>query len=307
MTASATTPTLIILNPHAGSGRAGRVWKDLEPLLWQELGELLVAVTERAADVAEHLDKAYAVGVRRVISIGGDGTNHALVNALAAQNASAPAAEPMTYGALPVGTGQDWARGNGIPTRDPHDAARWIARATPQSLDLGMLQMEDTSEYFLNIASAGLGGEVSQRVNRVLRRRPWTFLKSTVEGILSYQPQHLTVRLDGAPWFDGRAFIVAVANGTTFGHGMRIAPNARPDDGLFDVLVVRAVPRLEVLRTLRRVYDGSHLSHPAVMHARAATVDVECAASFGLELDGESARGQHARFSVAPGALKALL
>lgn len=303
----ASAPTLIILNPHAGSGRAGRVWKELEPLLWQELGELLLAVTERAADVAEHLDKAYAVGVRRVISIGGDGTNHTLVNALAAQNARLPEAGRMVYGSLPVGTGQDWARGSGIPTRDPREAARWIAQAKPQALDLGLLHLDGSQEYFLNIASAGLGGDVSQRVNRVQRRRPWTFLKSTVEGILHYRPQHLIVHLDGAPWFDDKAFIVAIANGTTFGHGMRIAPNARPDDGLFDVLVVRAVPRLEVLRTLRRVYDGSHLSHPAVHYARAATVEIESPEPFGLELDGESAHGQQARFSVAAGALQALL
>lgn len=73
--------TLIILNPHAGSGRAGRVWKEIEPLLWEYLGELVVAVTQRPDEVAYHLGNAYASGLTRAISIGGDGTNHALVNA----------------------------------------------------------------------------------------------------------------------------------------------------------------------------------------------------------------------------------
>jgi diacylglycerol kinase family enzyme len=82
--------TLVILNPYAGSGRAGRVWKELEPLLWEQLGELVVAITQHPEDVAQHLDKAYAVDIRRVIAIGGDGTNHILVNALAALNAQHP-------------------------------------------------------------------------------------------------------------------------------------------------------------------------------------------------------------------------
>ena len=89
--------TLIILNPHAGSGRAGRVWKELEPLLWEQLGELVVAVTQRTEEVAEHLDKAHASGLTRVISIGGDGTNHTLVNALADLNERYPDGQQMIY------------------------------------------------------------------------------------------------------------------------------------------------------------------------------------------------------------------
>jgi len=78
--------TLIILNPHAGSGRAGRLWSKIEPLLWQELGELVVAVTQRPEEIAPHLESARAAGLTRVIAIGGDGTNHSLVNELVRLN-----------------------------------------------------------------------------------------------------------------------------------------------------------------------------------------------------------------------------
>src|SRR5215213_9660058 len=180
--------TLIILNPHAGGGRAGRLWREVEPLLWEHLGKLVIAVTERPEEVAQHLDKAQVVGVTRVISIGGDGTNHALINALAELNQRNPMGEPMIYGNLPIGTGQDWARGQGIPYNDLKAAAQWIAHAQAQPTDIGKLTHEGGHEYFLNIASAGLGGEVSKRINRLPERRPWSFMTATIRTLLTHEP-----------------------------------------------------------------------------------------------------------------------
>jgi len=299
--------TLIILNPHAGGGKAGQVWTALEPLLWKELGELIIAVTQHPQEVTAHLDQAYLAGVRRVISIGGDGTNHALVNALIGLNERNPQGERMVYGTLPIGTGRDWARGVGMPFKDPKEAAAWIARAQPQSLDIGRVHSESGDEYFLNIASTGLSGDVVARVNHTRTRRPWTFLGATVQSILRYQPQALHVRLDGETWYDDRAYVLVVANGTTFGHGMKIAPNAQVSDGLFDVLVIKAVPKMEILAALRRVYNGSHLTHPAVRHARAAQVEVQADHSVGIELDGEERQGSTMTFDVQPAALRMLV
>ena len=283
------------------------MWGELEPLLWETLGELVVAVTQRPEDVAVHLDNAYASGLTRVISIGGDGTNHALINALASLNERHPQGPPMVYGNLPVGTGRDWARGTGIPVNDAKAAARWIAEAQPQPTDIGLLTHDGTREHFLNIASVGAGGEVADRVNRVTNRRPWTFLLSTVQTLLRHEPREMQVTLDGAPWYDGRSYVIAIANGTTFGHGMKIAPQAQVRDGLFDVVLVEGVSRLKVLSALNQVYAGTHLSHPNVRWAQARKVEI---AGGGLpmpmELDGELAHGQELRFEVRPGLLHLL-
>jgi diacylglycerol kinase (ATP) len=298
--------TLIVLNPHAGGGRAGRAWRDLEPLLWQQLGELVIAVTERQEEVALHLDKARAAGVERVIAIGGDGTNHALVNALARMNAQHPDAPPMVYGNLPIGTGRDWARGQGIPFTDPRSAARWIASATPRLTDIGRLVTPESDEFFLNIASAGLGADVVERVARVRQRRPWTFVRATLGAIIAGTIAPMEIALDGEVWYSGRAYVCAIANGSTFGHGMKIAPDADPRDGLFDVVLVRDVPRAEVLAAFRRVFSGTHLTHRAVMHARARQVQVRAATSIGVELDGELAGGRDLTFTLHPGLLPML-
>jgi YegS/Rv2252/BmrU family lipid kinase len=299
--------TLVILNPFAGSGRAGRVWKELEPLLWKQLGELVVAITQHTDEVAQHLDKAYAAGIQRVIAIGGDGTNHTLINALAALNKQHPNDLQMIYGNLPIGSGQDWARHKKIPL-DIHQAARWIANAIPTPTDVGQLLLDNNQqEYFLNIASAGLSGAVNERVNSTPVRKPWTFLKATVQSILSYEPQVMQIRLDGQDWYEGKTYLLAVANGTTFGHGRQIAPHAQTNDGIFDVVLVRGVSKPVILSALHQVYSGSHLTHPAVKYAQAKAVQITGVnGAVGLDLDGETAKSRNITFNMQPGLMQIL-
>lgn len=303
-----TANTLIILNPHAGSGRAGALWREIEPTLWRHMGDMVVAVTQHPDEVANHIEQAHIVGIRRVIALGGDGTNHFLVNALTRFNERVSPAERMVYGNIPVGTGRDWARGQGLLYTDPARIAQWIIRATPTPTDLGLLQSGDSREYFLNIASAGMGGEVSKRVNRTKTRRPWTFLLSTVTTTLSYRPQPVQVQIDGRDWYEGGSYAVVVANGSTFGHGMKIAPRADTSDGLFEVIVIKGVSRLTVLMALRRVYNATHLTHPGVLSTRAASVTVSSPGGrVEMELDGEYSEGREARFTMQPAALNMLL
>jgi diacylglycerol kinase (ATP) len=301
------TKTLIILNPHAASGNAGKIWTQIEPLLWEKLGELVVAITQRPEDVAQHLDKARASGLTRVISIGGDGTNHALINALADLNAREPDGTPMVYGNLPVGTGRDWARGTGIPYDDVEAAARWIAEATPRPTDIGLLVNGEQREHFLNVASAGISGEIAARVNSNPIRRSWTYLQTTIATLLEHKPQSMQITLDGQAWYDGPAYIVAIANGSSFGRGMKIAPQAQVRDGLFDVILVEGMSRPRVLAALQQVYSGSHLTHPRVRSGRAAKVQVASEGKMiSVELDGETTAGRDLTFQIRPGLLHLL-
>ena len=299
--------TLIILNPYAGGGRAGRLWSEIEPLLWEELGELVVAVTQHPEDVAEHLDKARDAGLTRVVAIGGDGTNHAIINAIQILAEAEPSAPKMTFAQLPIGTGQDFSRTVGIPS-NPREAVKWIAHAQPKAIDLGHLNFDEQKRHFLNIASAGIGGEVDRRVNAVKKRRPWTFKLATIKSILTYQPQRMKVWLDDELWYDDKAWTIVVANGRVFGHGMAIAPNAEIDDGLFEVVLIENTSRLTAVLALNTVYSGKHLLRDDVHHQQAKVVTVECQDNtLGLDLDGEYARGEHLRFSVKPGALQMLV
>lgn len=301
--------TLIIINPNAANGRAGTVFEQIGNRLVEVLGDFIVAVTKSPEEVVEHLDTAAAAGVTRIIAIGGDGTNHAIINALAQRPNLA-----MTFGSIPVGTGRDWARSLGVPT-DIHTAIDLLAHAQAVPCDLGKIDYLDTlhggqpaTRIFLNIASAGVSGEVDARVNRMRRRTHVTFLRATIAALFKYKPQRITVVCDGKTFYTGPSYLLAVANGRYFGRGMWIAPKALIDDGLFDVVLVEGMPRYRIIFAMQTVFRGKHLQRGDVHHTRAAEVNVYSEdGPLGLDLDGEETQGQDLRFTVLPRAINILM
>jgi diacylglycerol kinase family enzyme len=164
------------------------------------------------------------------------------------------------------------------------------------------------SRTFLNIASAGVSGEVDARVNRSRRRTSLTFLRATIATLFQYRPQRITVNCDGKTFYSGSSYLVAVANGRCFGRGMWVAPQALINDGKFDVVLVEGMPRLRILAALRTVFNGQHLKRDDVHHLRASEVDVHSESGpLSIDLDGEEAQGQDLHFTVQPGAIKVLV
>ena len=297
--------TLVIVNPYAAGGRAGTIWAQHEAEVFDQLGDVNVVVTHHVDELPDTLTQAAEKGVRRVIAVGGDGTNHAVLNALMVHNANFPD-DPISYGIIPAGTGRDFARGSGL-SLNPSEAILRLADAMPRLIDIGHVAYDDKSAFFLNIADACIGNDVVQRVEAAGDRRPWTFLSAAVRSLLRYQPEPVRITLDGDLFYDDKAYIVAVANGTTFGSGMQIAPEARIDDGWFDVIVVEAMLRWEILLNLRLIYSGTHLDHPKVHTRRAKMVTVESDGRIlGMDLDGEPAEARKMTFSVKPLALPML-
>jgi diacylglycerol kinase (ATP) len=301
--------TLIIINPHAGGGRARQIFHRIEDCLTRTFGELVLALTERPEEVDTHLDAAARANIARVIVVGGDGTNHVVLNALARR----PELK-MTFGSVSVGTGSDWSRSLSVPS-DPEKAVEWLASAQPVACDLGKLEYSDAlnkgtpaARLFLNIASAGISGEVDARVNRAGRRTSLTFLKATLATLMKYKPQRVQVFCDRKEFYSGSCYLLAVANGRYFGRGMWVAPQALINDGLFDVVLAEGMPRRRVLFALRTIFSGEHLKRSDVHLSRAASVLVRSEdGPLGLDLDGEEGCGQDLRFSVLPKAVNILL
>ena len=301
--------TLIIINPHSAGGRAQRIFKKIEGRLFDAFGELLIAVTQRPQEVAGHLDTAVKANVSRLITIGGDGTNHVVLNALAERSDL-----KVAFGSIPLGTGHDWSRSLGVP-EDPYEAVDWLAHARPVLCDLGKVEYlnmqtggKPSRRIFLNIASAGVSGEVDHRVNRARRRSSLTFLRATIATLMKYRPQRISILCDDKEFYSGSCYLVAVANGQYFGRGMWIAPKALINDGMFDVVAVEGMSRLRILFAFKSVYSGTHLEREDVKHTRAASVLV-CSEDGPLKLDfdGEEALGQELRFTVMPEAVNVLL
>ncbi len=300
--------TVIIVNPHAGSGRVGKLWKEIEPILRQELGDLVVGVTQHPEEVAQYLEEMRTEDTGRVIAVGGDGTNHTLINEIMSFKERYPDMSAIAFGSIPIGTGQDWARTTGTPDT-PIDAIHWLKNALPTPLDVGRIRFKNgDSRYFLNIASAGIGGVIAERINQRERRSPWAFYLGSLQALLSYRPALVKIKLDGELWYEGKTFAIVAANGQVFGHGMRVAPNAVYDDGLFDVILIQGMPPLRAITALNSVYSAAHLKRADVQSARARCVEIDAGETiFPVEMDGENHAGPPVEFDVLPGALNVLI
>jgi YegS/Rv2252/BmrU family lipid kinase len=211
---------------------------------------------------------------------------------------------------IPRGTGGDFARTFGIPSQ-LEDAVHVALEGTTRAIDLGRAAYRSWSgdpeeSYFANIASAGMSGAVAKRTNEATRAPlggKAAYLWSTVAVFARWRNSEVRVVVDGEVRA-GLMFDVIVANCRYFAGGMKISPDADPDDGLFDVLLIGDVTKLDLLRTMPRIYRGTHLPHPKAELLRGAAVSVESGDPLPVELDGEQPGTTPVHFDVVPRAVK---
>ncbi len=290
--------TVVLVNPAAGGGRAGRFWDRMRPVA-EALSPIRVVMAADAAGSRRAVADALASGCSRVVAVGGDGTAHLVANAILAGQAGS-----VVFGIVPAGTGSDLARALSIP-RAPVAALRQALVGLSVPVDAGFCEGAASRFAFVNIASAGIGGLVDEAVNAIPDRGRTAFLRATLAALWRYRCVPVRVSLDDREWYEGPLFLLAVANGTTFGKGMRVAPQARPDDGLLDVVAVGEVSGWELLLRLPQVYLGRHLHARPVLHARARKVCLEPLAPLPpLDADGETYPSGPVTFTIAPGALR---
>jgi diacylglycerol kinase (ATP) len=293
---------VVVVNPYAGSHRGERVWQSLQ-VIDPRLREARVVMSPDPAHARGQLAGMLDEGLDRVLVVGGDGTLHLVANAILELGLG----EEVAIGVVPTGTGSDLARSLGVPGR-PAAALRFALAAEPQPMDVLRVATDDgRGEYVLNVASAGISGLVDEAVNRIQRRGALAYLGASLGAVWRYRPVRCRVAVDGAEWYDGAVLLLAVANGSTFGNGMRIAPGAVVDDGLADVILVRPVPRWQLLVRLPQIYLGTHVRAGFVQVGRGREVRVEPQAPLPpFDLDGEAVESAAATITVVPGALQLL-
>jgi YegS/Rv2252/BmrU family lipid kinase len=207
------------------------------------------------------------------------------------------------------GTGGDFVRTFGIPRQleDALDAAR---STNTREIDLGRATYAswagpEGTHLFANIASAGMSGAVAKRVNesgKTLGGKV-SYAWSTVAVFVRWRNVQLTVTVDGEER-SGPMYDVIVANGRYLAGGMKITPDAEPDDGLFDVLLIGDVTKRDLVLTLPKIYRGTHLPHPKAELLRGSTVTIEAPIPLPVELDGEQPGTTPVSFEVVPRALR---
>lgn len=301
--------TLVIANPRSRNGATGRRWARLEGRVRDAIGDFEVAWTRAPRDAERLAREGVASGFERLLVAGGDGTLSEVATGLLA----ADLGQRVELGLLPLGTGGDFVCSLGVP-RELDGALRCIAAGASRPIDAGRARFlgSDGCErvaYFVNVASFGISGLVNELVNRSTKAFGGTvsFLIGTLRGILRYRSQEVRIRVDGELVHAGPLVLAVGANGRQFGGGMRIAPDARIDDGLLDLVVVGQLPVPALLTRLPRLYAGTHLSDPAVVSRRGRVIEADAEpGTVKVELDGEPLGTLPARFELLPGALRML-
>jgi diacylglycerol kinase (ATP) len=289
---------LLACNPAAHGGRGARALPAVTARLGVAGVDLDVHRTGSIADARKTACDA-AGRMDAVIAMGGDG----MVGACAAGVADAGPRARAALAVVPVGGGNDAARAFGLPHDDPVAAAGLLPGLPRRRVDL----VRADGRRYLNIAGAGFDSEVNRVANARLRWAPslLRYVGAMVVKLATERPVRFTVTLDGRAE-ELAAWLVVVANGRSYGGGMRVAPGARLDDGLLDVVVIGDLTKPDFLATFPKVYAGRHVEHPLVTVSHARQVELAADRPRAVYADGEHAGELPMAFEVEPAALAVL-
>ena len=292
---------ILIANPISGKGKAKDVAEQGYAALTESGQQGQLVLTSASGDAKRFAYEAVSTGIQFVIACGGDGTLHEVANGIAT-------VPDVTLGVLPCGRGNDFAAAVGIPLK-PEAAIATLLSGTPIRVDLGRCYQNSgqlkggavepepsltdnrqltTDNYFITIATCGYDTEVSRRAAKgtPLFAGTASYAYAAVETLFYYEPP--VVRLEGAFGIhEGPLLLAATGITSRYGGGFQIVPNARIDDGLFDVCIVRPVSSLTVLRLLVTLFWGGHVSHPAVSMHQTQALKIETDTPMLLYADGE--------------------
>lgn len=285
---------IAIVNPAAGKGTGARVALRLAAELDAAGMSADVVTTPGPGAAARLAGRAALDGYTRVIAVGGDGTANEIANGLVDTD--------VALALYPIGSGNDFARALGYP-RTRSALLAFLAGAQPRRIDVG----EVNGRIFLNAAGVGIDGHVAERIvasARVVGPTLGYFVGALVS-IATYRPRQMRVTIDGTVR-TGKHLVVVAANGTHFGSGMHVAPNARLDDGLLDIVVAGDLGRWASLVALAKLYRGTHVDGRTIVAFRAPALDVELDEPLPMEADGEASRAAGLHVRVRPRALTVL-
>lgn len=300
---------LVVVNPNAGVGKGAKDWKAISRLMDKQGLQYRAVFTKQRLHAMEMVEDYINKGYRKLVVVGGDGTLNEAVNGIFNQNA-VPTTD-ITLGMISVGTGNDWIKTFNIPT-EYKKVIKIIKRENTLVQDAGFVTYQNESgrgtRYFINMAGLGFDGLVAQKTNYDKdqgKTNPVIYLKNLVASLFSYKSSQAKVVVDGAE-VNEKVFSLGIAIGQYNGGGMRQAPDALPDDGLFDVTLIKDMSKWSVVASIRRLYDGSIRKHKRVLSMLGKKIHIDADPPVLLETDGESLGKSPFDFEIIPKSIKVI-
>ncbi len=297
--------TVFLVNPASANGSTGRRWPEIAYRAATAGLEGESLISSGPGEISELAATAAAGGARLLVLVGGDGTVYEAVNGLMGSDARGD----IELAVLPRGTGTDFVRTFGIPTK--LDGALAVAGGgAVRAIDVGRARYSawdrsPAEAYFAVFGGAGISGAIARRANASSKAMGGrlSFMVATIAVFARWKSALVTVTVDDERR-SGRMFEVLATIGEYAAGGMWVTPGASPDDGLFDVLLIGDVTKADFVTTFPRIYRGTHLAHPKIDVLRGATVTIEADDPLPVALDGEQPGTTPITFDVVPRALK---
>jgi YegS/Rv2252/BmrU family lipid kinase len=286
-------PLAILVNPHSAGGKTLKLLPRVEQVLDERRVEFRVQRTKGLEHGTEQALLAVEAGELPVV-MSGDGLLGSVGGAMAGSE--------TPLGIIPGGRGNDLARVLGIPS-EPERAVEVILAGETRKIDVG----EANGRRFLGIVSVGFDSVANRRANETrFLRGSLVYAYAGIRTLIGWKPARFTIRVD-----DERTrltgYSISVANSSCFGGGMYVAPDAQLDDGLFDVVSVGDVSKLQFLSNLPKVFKGTHVEKDEVRVFRAQHLELSASRPFEVYADGEHLTDLPATLRVLPRALNVLV
>ncbi len=285
-----------------------RHWDEIAASMKKHLGDFEYVMTTRPCEAMDLTRQAVKEGFEMIVAVGGDGTNNEVANGFFENGQMIN--PDIVMASIPQGTGGDFRKTTGLP-KDIHKAAAWLSGRETRTIDLGHMTLIDHEgnacvRYFVNMATFGIGGEIDRRVNTTTKvfggfaSFAWASLAST----LSYKNKPVEITIDGESIGVRKVYSCGVCNGRYCGGGMMFAPDAKLDDGLFDIVLMEDLALFETLMQMPKIYKGEHVKHPKISVYRGKEVKAVSEAEVLHDIDGEAPGRLPSEYKILPGVLK---
>ncbi|XP_030541077.2 sphingoid long-chain bases kinase 2, mitochondrial [Rhodamnia argentea] len=315
LSASRRRDLVFVVNPRGANGKTWKEWKKLLPYLRSRLGEhcnICESFTSGPSHATDITRESIREGADAVIAVGGDGTLHEVVNGFFW------AGKPITnhdtatcstaLGLIPLGTGSDFARTFGWKN-DPHDAVDRIVKGQRSQIDIGVIGGENEElHYFLNVADIHLSAKAGYYASRYKRFRNLCYVFGALQAFIGHRNQDLRIKVNDGEWETyPQVTALCIGNAKFFGGGMKIAPNADPCSGNFEVVILQDFKWYDFIIKLHKLYNGTHLSVNNVSSRSVLSIEVEEISGTGsifVQSDGEHLGFLPRKFRVLPSAIE---
>lgn len=288
--------TIVFINPSSAGGRALEARQTIESCFSGAGLRYKIHITKSLDDMIETIRAHIPTDYTNFVGIGGDGTAHYLVNELADTD--------KKVGLIPMGSGNDIALNLGIPL-EVGESCNVIAAGKSKKLDLGVI---NDKYYYLCIAGSGFDSQVNDLANntRFPIKGPSKYTYSVYKTLITFRSKKFTFSYNGQVQ-DLYGMMVTAANMPSYGGGMKIAPEASPESGVFDVCIIKKMSKLHFIQVFPKVYEGKHVDDPNVEIFRTDQLTLDSEYDFSVFADGEYICKLPATFKIAPGKIDFLV